>query len=113
MPENPPHPERKRRRLLQLRLSTLLLVMAMFALAAGWWADRLRLEKKIRMLTNETVVFHLKYVQSDDAVRILSQMYPGETKLAFGSDSRSNSIVVSGPVEAIASIEASINRLDQ
>jgi hypothetical protein len=105
--------ERKPRRLLQLRLSTLLLMVAMLALAAGWWSDHLRLERKIRMLTRETVILNLNYVNSDDAVRTLRGMHQGDTDLVFGSDSRSNSVVVSGSPKAIASIKAVIERLDQ
>jgi type II secretory pathway component GspD/PulD (secretin) len=112
MAENP-SPERTQRRLFQLRLSTLLLMTAMFALAAGWWADHLRLEEKIRMLTYETVVFDLKYVQSDEAARALREMHQGRTDINFGSDRRSNTIIVSGPAEALVSIKDVVNRLDQ
>jgi hypothetical protein len=100
-------------RWLQLRLSTLLLLVAIAALAAGWFADRRRLEHEIQSLRRETHVIQLKFVSSDHAAGTLKEMLGAASHVALASDARSNCIVVTGSTRDIDSVKEVLANLDQ
>jgi type II secretory pathway component GspD/PulD (secretin) len=100
------------RRWFQLRLSTLLLLVMIAALSAGWFADRRRLQEEIESLQRKTAVISLSYLSADDAAGVLKDLAGTSSEFVLGSDTRSNSIVVRGSAEDIESVKAVLRQLD-
>lgn len=105
----------KSRRRFQLRLTTIMLLIAIAATAVGWWADHSRLVQQLRAQDTEIRVFALQNSDAAEIAAALQKLFP-DTKsdpTRISSDNRTNGLIVSASSDRLDVIEATLMRLDR
>lgn len=103
------------RRRFQLSLTTIMLLVAMAAIAIGWWTDHARLKRQLRDRNAEIRVFALQNTDAAEVAAVLQKLFP-DTKwdpTRIASDNRINGVVVAASRERLDVIEATLLQLDQ
>jgi hypothetical protein len=85
----------------------------LLGLAFGWWADRSRLAKQLRIRDHEVKILSPAKSDAEDLSRVLRETFRESEELSITSDPRTNTIIARGSPEDVAMIEAMVLRLDQ
>jgi type II secretory pathway component GspD/PulD (secretin) len=99
----------------QFRLSTLLLIVLIVALALGWWVDRSRLAAQIPAQPQGIKTFSVVYADATDLSNALRELLSKDESdpVFVAVDPRAKTIIVRGPTDKLAEVEALVLRLDK
>lgn len=99
----------------QYRLSTLLLIVLIVALALGWWVDRSRLARQIPAQPQGIKVFSVVNADATELSNALRDLFSKDESdpVFVAVEPRTKQIIVRGPTGKLTEIEAIVLRLDQ
>ncbi|MCX7426072.1 MAG: hypothetical protein NTW96_10690 [Planctomycetia bacterium] len=99
----------------QYRLSTLLLIVLIVALALGWWVDRSRLAAQIPAQPQGIKIFSVVNVDAMDLSNALRDLFSKDESdpVFVAVEPRAKQIIVRGPTGKLAEVEALVLRLDK
>jgi len=99
----------------QWRLSTLLLIFLIVALALGWWVDHSRLAKQIPAQPKGIKVFYLHHADPAGLSNALKELFSKDESdpVFVAVDARAKQIIVRGPSDKLLEVEAVALKLDQ
>lgn len=60
----------------------------------------------------EIKIFHLQHLKANEAVGLISELFPGESS-RFAADTRTNNLIATGDNETLTRVEAILLRLDE
>ncbi len=99
-------PEARRR--IQLSLTTIMLLIAIAAVAIAWWTDHSRLVQQLQARNLQIMVFSLQNADAAKAAAALNEQFPDSKSdpTRISVDARTNGLIVSASSETLTKIEA-------